>query len=107
MKKIDICKEFQIIAKESGMDLTLKDVEQILDIFDSTVINIANKLEKKDNDKFETANLGCVTVSKVERKGRKGTSELGGKVIDWETPAKEIITLKLKKSFEKEHEIEI
>lgn len=107
MKKIEICKEFQMIAKESGFDLTLKDVEKILDIFDSTVVSIANKLEKKDNNKFETANLGCVTISKAERKGRKGTSELSGKVIDWETHAKEIITLKLKKSVEEDTSKEI
>ena len=76
-------------------------------MFDDTIIETAGKLEKKSEDKYETANLGCVTITKKERKGRKDSSELGGKIIDWETPNKEIISLKLKKSVEKDTSVEL
>lgn len=107
MLKGDVLKVFQKIAKEVGYDLSLEQVNELIKVFDDTIIETANKLEKKSNDKYDTANLGCVTITKKERKGRKDSSELGGKIVDWETPDKEIISLRLKKSVEKDTSVEL
>lgn len=107
MLKGDVLKIFQKIAKGVGYDLSLEQVNELIKVFDDTIVETANKLEKKSNDKYDTANLGCVTITKKERKGRKDSSELGGKIVDWETPDKEIISLKLKKSVEKDTSVEL
>lgn len=106
MLKGDILKTFQKIAKEEGYDLSLEKVEELIKVFDDTIIDIAGRLEKKENGKYDTANLGCVVITNKERDARKSdTCELTGK--GWSTPAKKIMSLKLKKSVEKDTSVEI
>lgn len=106
MNKQEVSKLMQSIAKEQGFELTLKDVDALIKIFNDVILTIGENVEKKENGKgYNTINLGCVSITRKERKAREGKVKFKeGEDIDWTTPGREVISLKLKKSFEKEHE---
>lgn len=102
MNKQEVMKEIQTIAKEHDFELTLKDVDELIKIFNETYVAIGEKLEEGTS-----ANVGVVTVQKKRVAARSGVSKLGEEEKAWSTPEKIKIDLRAKASFVKANEQEI
>lgn len=103
MNSKEIVKVFQGIAKENGYDLSQAEVKDLIKVFEDTIVLAFEQLEES-----ESCNLGCVKITKKKQAARKGVSKLqDGKETPWETPERIVLALSAKKSFEKEHIIEM
>lgn len=102
MNKTNVIKTIQEVAGEHDFKFTQEDINELLKIFEESYVKLAEELELG-----ESVHVGCVKLSKKKMAKRQGTSKLGDKEVVWETPEKVKIVLSTKKSFEKEHEVEI
>lgn len=103
MNSKEIIKEYQRIAKENGYELSQSQVKDLIKVFEDTIVSAFEQLEES-----ESCNLGIIKITKKKQAARKGVSKLqDGKETAWETPEMIKIALSAKKSFEKEHTIEV
>ena len=102
MNKTTVIKTIQGVAKEFGFDLTQDNVDDLLKIFTKTYEVLGEKLEIG-----ESVNVGATVLTKKKVAAKKGVSKLSGQEIPWETSEKVKLMISTKKSFEKEHEVEI
>lgn len=102
MNKNTVIKTIQGVSKEFGFDLTQDNVDDLLKIFTKTYEVLGEELEIG-----ESVNVGATVLTKKKVAARKGVSKLGGQEVEWETPEKVKLVISTKKSFEREHEIEL
>ena len=107
MKRIEVIRIMQKISKEKGFKFTQDEMNELIDMFGETILEVARNLDKKENGKYDTANIGVVTVTKREKPARKGVCTLNDEPTEWEKPAKEVVVVKLKKSAENESSEEL
>ena len=102
MNKNTVIKTIQSVAKEFGFDLTQDNVDDLLKIFTKTYETLGEELEIG-----ESVNVGATVLTKKKTKARSGVSKLGEQEIEWSVPEKVKLVIGTKKSFEKDHEVEI
>lgn len=102
MNKTTVIKTIQSVAKEFGFDLTQDNVDDLLKIFTKTYEVLGEELEIG-----ESVNVGATVLTKKKTKARSGVSKLGEQEINWSVPEKVKLVISTKKSFEREHEVEI
>lgn len=102
MNKVTVIKTIQGVAKEFGFDLTQDNVDDLLKIFTKTYEVLGEELEIE-----ESVNVGATVLTKKKTKARSGVSKLGKQEINWSVPEKVKLVISTKKSFEKEHEVEL
>lgn len=102
MNKTEVVKIMQEELQEIGLELNQAKVSAVLDAFENTCAKVGEELEVG-----ESCFVSCVKVSKKQVAAKEGTSMLRGEEVEWSTPAKIKVVLSTKKSFEKEHEVEI
>ena len=99
MNKQTVLKIFKEKAGNHEFELTLKESNELLSIFEETIVALGEQLEVG-----ESVNCGCIKIAKKRIAPRTGVSKLGEEEVPWSTPEKIKIVLSAKKSFEKEHE---
>lgn len=102
MNKNTVIKTIQGVSKEFGFELTQDNVDDLLKIFTKSYEVLGEELEVG-----ESVNVGATVLTKKKTKARSGVSKLAEQEIQWSVPEKVKLIISTKKSFEKEHEVEI
>lgn len=99
MKKNEVVKLLQEIAKSHGLELTKNDIFAILDSIDDLIVEIFNREEK--------ANIGnAIKVEVKEYSSKSGKTALPGQeTVEWSIPACKKVNIKTVKSFADKHKI--
>lgn len=100
MIKAESLKELQGILKEKGVELTQGQVEEVLNGIEELCVKVV-----QNNDSVSLG--GFLKVERVERKERRGTTNLPGKESkDWVKPACFEPVAKFTKGFIEKHTVE-
>lgn len=102
MNKNDVLKVYQEVLKEHGFECNLLEADELVKALGDTIEKLGEQLECE-----ESCNMGCLKIEKKLRKSRTQKTVLNGVETEWTSPAKELISIKAKKSFENETSKEV